>query len=192
MVDTPDPRPLYARALDQTGSIVAAVRPGQLASPTPCTEFDVRALLSHMVGGLKRVAHVGEGGNALDVLPVADGVPDDGWPDAFRQGGQRARAAWADDARLDAIVSVPWGQVPGRAALAGYVQEAVMHGWDLATATGQRTELDPELAEFALAFAHRALPPERRGGEVPFGPVVPAPDGAGPYARMAAWLGRTG
>lgn len=67
-----------------------------------------------------------------------------------------------------------------------------MHGWDLATATGQRTELDPELAEFALAFAHRALPPERRGGEVPFGPVVPAPDGAGPYARMAAWLGRTG
>lgn len=107
MVDTPDPRPLYARALDQTGSIVAAVHPGQLASPTPCTEFDVRALLSHMVGGLKRVAHVGEGGNALDVLPVADGVPDDGWPDAFRQGGQRTRAAWADDARLDAIVSVP-------------------------------------------------------------------------------------
>jgi uncharacterized protein (TIGR03086 family) len=68
---------------------------------------------------------------------------------------------------------VPWGQVPGRAALAGYVQEIVMHGWDLARATGQQTELAPELAEFALAFAHRALPPEPRGGELPSGPVRP-------------------
>jgi uncharacterized protein (TIGR03086 family) len=191
MVDTQDPRPLYARALDQTESIVEAVRLDQLGNPTPCTEYDVRTLLSHMVGGLKRIAYVGEGGNALDVVPVADGVPDDGWPDAFRQSGQRVRAAWADDATLDALATVPWGQVPGRAALAGYVQEVVMHGWDLATATGQQTELDPELAEFALVFAHQALPPEHRGPEVPFGPVTPAPDGAGPYAQLAAWLGRT-
>jgi uncharacterized protein (TIGR03086 family) len=187
----PDPRPIFTRALGQTESIIERVRPGQLGGPTPCTEYDVRTLLSHMVGAVNRIAHVGEGGNALDVVPRADGVTDDAWPDAFRQAGKRAQTAWADDARLDAAVSVPWGQVPGRAALAGYVQEVVMHGWDLATATGQQTELDPELAEFALAFAHRALPPEPRGGEIPFGPPKAAPDGAGPYARLAAWLGRT-
>jgi uncharacterized protein (TIGR03086 family) len=191
MTATPDPRPLYARALEQTGLIIDKVRPDQLSGPTACPDFDVRALLSHMVGGTNRIAHVGEGGNALDVVARADGVPDDGWPEAFGGAAARARAAWADDARLDALVSVPWGQVPGRGALTGYVQEVVMHGWDLASATGQETELDPELAEFALAFARRMLPPERRGDDTPFAPVVPAPAGAGLYAQLAAWLGRT-
>ena len=61
----PDPRPIHRRAISQTGAIVAAVEPGQLGLPTPCPEYDVRALLSHIVGGLNRVAVAGEGGNAL-------------------------------------------------------------------------------------------------------------------------------
>jgi uncharacterized protein (TIGR03086 family) len=181
---------MYARALDQTELIIEKVQPGQLGDPTPCTDFDVRSLLSHMVGGLNRAAIFGEGGDGLAVPARADAVPDDGWPDAFRQASVRAQAAWADDAKLDAMVNVPWGQVPGRGAVTGYVQEVLTHGWDLATATSQQTELDPELAEFALAFARRMLPAEPRGGQIPFGPVVAAPDGDGPYARLAGWLGR--
>ena len=92
--------------------------------------------------------------------------------------------------RLDALIEVPWGKVPGRIAVCGYVQEILTHGWDLARATGQATELDPELAVWVLAIARRILPAEPRGGGVPFGPVVPAPPGAGPYAQLAAWLGR--
>ncbi len=60
-----DPRPLHRRAMAQTESIVATVSPAQLALPSPCAEFDVRALLSHIVGGLNRIAIVGEGGDAL-------------------------------------------------------------------------------------------------------------------------------
>jgi uncharacterized protein (TIGR03086 family) len=192
MTSTPDPRDMYARALDQTQAIIEKIEPGQLGDPTPCTEYDVRSLLSHLVGALNRHATTGEGGDGLAVTPKADGGPDDGWPDAFRQASARTRVAWADDARLDAPVRVPWGEVPGRGALAGYVQEVVTHGWDLAKATGQPTELDPEPAEFALAFARRALPPEPRGGAaIPFGPVVAAPEGSGPYTQLAAWLGRT-
>ena len=188
----PDPRPLYARAVAQTQALVDHVQPGQLSGPTPCAEFDVRALLSHMVGGTNRVAHVGQGGDSRDVPARVDGVPDDGWPDAFRQAVERSQAAWSDDARLDELALVPWGKVPGRAALTGYIQEVLVHGWDLATATGQPVELDPELAEFALAFAHRALPPEPRGtAEIPFGPVVQPPPGAGPYTQLATYLGRT-
>jgi uncharacterized protein (TIGR03086 family) len=74
--------------------------------------------------------------------------------------------------------------------VSGYIQEVLTHGWDLAQATGQPTELDPELATWVLAVARRILPPEPRGGEVPFGPVIPAPPGAGPYTQLAAWLGR--
>jgi uncharacterized protein (TIGR03086 family) len=185
-----DPRPIHQRAMTQTEAIVAAVQPGQLTLPTPCPEYDVRALLSHIVGGLNRAAVIGEGGDALARPATAADVPDDGWPEAYRAAAQRARAAWADDAKLDAMVEVPWGKIPGRFALAGYIQEILTHGWDLAHATGQPAEGDPELALFALAGAKRVLPPETRGADIPFGPVVPVPPDAAPYAQLAAWLGR--
>ena len=190
MTDTMDPRPLHRRAIAQTEAVVAGVSPAQFGLPTPCSEYDVRALLSHIVGGLNRVAVVGEGGDALARPARADGVPDDGWPDAYRAAAARAVAAWTDDATLDALVEVPWGKIPGRFALAGYVQEILTHGWDLAKATAQQTERDPELAQWALAGARRILPPENRGGDIPFAPVVEVPPDAGPYAQLAAWLGR--
>jgi uncharacterized protein (TIGR03086 family) len=190
MTENIDPRPLHRRAIAQTGSIVAAVKPAQLGLPTPCPEYDVRALLSHIVGGLNRVAIMGEGGEALARPARVDGVPGDGWPAAYRAAAARAEAAWADDAKLDALVEVPWGKVPGRFALAGYIQEVLAHGWDLAKATAQPTEGDPELALWALANAKRILPPEPRGGDIPFGPIVEAPPEAAPYAELAAWLGR--
>jgi uncharacterized protein (TIGR03086 family) len=191
MTQTSDPRPLHARAMAQTATIIEKVQLSQLADPTPCTEYDVRELLSHMVGGVNRIALMGEGGDALAVAPRVDGVPDDGWAQVFDEASARARAAWADDAKLDQLVAVPWGKVPGRIALAGYIQEILVHGWDLATATGQPVEGDPELAGYALTFAERALPPEPRGGDIPFGPPIPAPPGAGPYTQLATYLGRT-
>jgi uncharacterized protein (TIGR03086 family) len=207
MTENQDPRPLYRRAVAQTGTAVAAVTPDQFALPTPCPEYDVRALLAHIVGGLTRTALVGEddpdalarpaaallspGETTPPSPPVAQGPPDDGWPDAYRAAAARAAAAWADDAKLDALVEVPWGKIPGRFALAGYVQEVLAHGWDLAKATGQPREGDPELALFALAGAKRILPPDIRGNDgVPFGPVVDVPADATPYTQLAAWLGR--
>ncbi len=185
-----DPRPAHARAIAQTESIVAAVGQDQLGLPTPCSEYDVRALLSHMVGGLTRIAVIGEGGDGLAVVPRADGVPDDGWLAAYRTVAARVLSAWADDARLDALVEVPWGKVPGRIAVNGYIQEILAHGWDLAKATGQPTEGDPELAVRVLAISRQILPAQSRGGEIPFGPVVEVEADAAPYARLAAWLGR--
>jgi uncharacterized protein (TIGR03086 family) len=186
-----DPREIHRRAMAQTEAIVVAVEPSQLGLPTPCAEYDVRALLSHMVGGLNRVAIVGEGGDALARPARADDVhDDDGWLAAYQAASRRARQAWSDDAKLDALVEVPWGKIPGRFAIAGYVQEILTHGWDLAQATGQPTERDPELALFALTGAKRILPPETRGDDIPFGPVIPVPPDAAPYAQLAAWLGR--
>jgi uncharacterized protein (TIGR03086 family) len=192
MTENMDPRPLHRRAVAQTETAVAAVSSSQLGLPTPCTEYDVRALLSHIIGGLTRAALVGEGDpDALARPAVAEGVPDDGWPDAYRTAANRVTAAWADDTKLDTLVEVPWGKVPGRFALAGYVQEILAHGWDLARATGQPTERDPELATWALATAKRILPPDIRGDVgVPFGPVVEVSPDAAPYAQLAAWLGR--
>jgi uncharacterized protein (TIGR03086 family) len=186
-----DPRPLHHRAMDQTGTIVAAVTPDQLTLPTPCDDYDVRALLSHIVGGLNRIAVAGEGGDSLAEPSHVDGVPDDGWVAVYAQAATRAGSAWADDAKLDTIFELPWGKIPGRFAVAGYLQEILTHGWDLAHATGQETERDPELAQFSLATAHRILPPEPRGGpRIPFGPPVEPSTDAGPYTQLAAYLGR--
>lgn len=190
MTNPSDPREYYARALAQTGSIVAAVRLEHLGNPTPCTEYDVRALLSHIVAGVRRAAVLGEGGDSMATSVWADGVSDDGWPAAYRAVGDRALAAWADGAMLDEMVTTAWGTVPGRGALSGYTMEALMHGWDLAISTGQQPELDPELAVWALGVAKRILPPEPRGGKIPFGPVVPVDADAEVYAQLAGWLGR--
>ena len=182
-----DPRVNFSRAVTQTESVIAAVRPDQAALPTPCTEWDVRTLVSHMAGGVRRIALIGEGADALSLPPFADLGHD--WAAAYRAAARRATAAWADDAKLDKLFTVPWGKVPGRVAVAGYIREVVAHGWDLAAATGQPTELDPELGAFALEVSRRSLPADARAG-IPFGEVTLAPAGAGVYAQLAAWLGR--
>lgn len=192
MTENIDPRPLHRRAIAQTEAVVAGVSPSQLGLPTPCPEYDVRALLAHIAGGLTRAARVGEGDpGALARPAIAEGVPGDAWPTAYRAAADRAIAAWADDTKLDTLFEVPWGKVPGRFVIAGYIQEILAHGWDLAKATGQETERDPELALFALAGAKRILPPGiRAAADIPFGPVVEVPADATPYAQLAAWLGR--
>ncbi|MFI6856121.1 TIGR03086 family metal-binding protein [Streptomyces sp. NPDC050416] len=188
---TNDPRPLFGRATEQAAQLIASVRAEQLDGPTPCTEFDVRTLLSHLTGGAHRVAVVAEGGDAVAVRPFAEGVPDGGWTAAYDEARTRAVKAWAgDDDLLDAVVRLPFGEMPGRAALSAYVLETVTHTWDLSEALGHPRALDPELAEFALTVARRMLPDEQRDGNTPFASARPAPEGADAYGRLAAWLGR--
>ncbi|MFF5474149.1 TIGR03086 family metal-binding protein [Streptomyces achromogenes] len=186
---TTDPRPLYARATAQAARLIRTVRPERLTAPTPCAEYDVRALLGHIVGGTRRIAVVGETGEGHGEPMTAPDVPDDGWAGAYDEVRERALKAWESDGRMASSVTVPWGEIPGRAALSAYVMEIVAHTWDLSEATGRPLALDPDLAEFALATARQALPEGPREGR-PFDAPVPAPEGAGAYERLAAWLGR--
>ncbi|GAA2064357.1 hypothetical protein GCM10009801_08910 [Streptomyces albiaxialis] len=211
VTDQQDPRPRLARATARFGALVERVRPGQLGRPTPCAEFDVQALVGHMVGVTRRIAHVGEGGAFADAPPSADDVRDGDWARAYREARERALAAWEDDAKLTEAVGVPWGTVPGSSALEGWTMEVVTHTWDLARALGLDGELEgepegtdgsdgagvggvgdagaAELGAFALERA-RTVPREGRGGPVPFGEVREAPEGADAHTRLAAWLGR--
>ncbi|MFE0463904.1 TIGR03086 family metal-binding protein [Kitasatospora sp. NPDC058965] len=185
-----DPRPLYTRTLDQLEKVFAAVTPADLDRPTPCTEFDLRALLGHVIGGIHRIAYIGEGGRALDLAPTVDRVDDGDWGGALDRARTRWTAAWADDAELARIVEVPWGEMPGAIALGGYVMEGVTHAWDAAQVVAPELVLDEELAEIALGMAHQALPAERSREGIPFGPVREVPAEAGAYLRLAGWLGR--
>ncbi|PSJ24771.1 TIGR03086 family protein [Streptosporangium nondiastaticum] len=185
-----DPRPLVERAVAQVAALIEAVPAERLGDPTPCADFDVRALLEHLVAGAHDAAQLGETGTVKRSAPPAD-VADDGWGRAYGAALARLTAAWADDEKLERPVTVEWGTFPGAVYLAsGVVLESVTHAWDLSQALGHQLPLDQELAGLVLGPAQRFLPAERRGDEVPFGPVRPAPEGADAYTRLAAWLGR--
>jgi uncharacterized protein (TIGR03086 family) len=98
---------------------------------------------------------------------------------------------WDDDARLTAPVTAPWGTVPGAVALWGYLNEALVHGFDLAVATGQPAEADPDVVRPVLAEVAEIIPAGFRGGPVPFAAVVEPADDAGLTERLANWSGRT-
>lgn len=186
MTKTSDPRPLYDRALTWVRGLAADLPP-DLSGPTPCAEFDVRALLGHILATVDRARVIGEGGDVFSCPIVVTGVDD--WAGALTSAAEKMQVPWQDDALLDREVTVPWGKVPGRAALWGYLNEALVHGWDLAVAIGADEEAEPDLAEAALAVAKQFIPAERGGGQIPFAPVVEPRQGAGPTERLANWSG---
>ncbi|MFI0356197.1 TIGR03086 family metal-binding protein [Actinomadura sp. 9N407] len=185
-----DPRSLFALAVGQAEQQIAAVRPDELSRRTPCADYDVRALAGHMVSVLHKVAGVGAGRDVSDVPDVIDDVDDTGWADAFGKARGEVEQVWSDDAMLDRMVTLPWATLPGRVALDAYTHEFTVHSWDLAYATGRLGDLDPDLAVRALDAFPRFAPPEARGEESQFGPVVAVPDDADVYTRLAAYLGR--
>jgi uncharacterized protein (TIGR03086 family) len=189
MTTNTDPRPHYRAALTWVRTLAEGVPADRFADLTPCAEWDVRGLLGHLVATVDRVRVIGEGGDPQTTPRVVEGIADDGWTDALGAAEDKMAAVWADDAVLDELVTVPWGRVPGRAAVWGYIREALVHGWDLAVATGQSPEADPVTAEAALAETKLVMPAEPRGGPIPFAaPVAPRP-GAGPTEQLANWCG---
>lgn len=186
-----DPREGYEAAADQMAALMASITPDRFGDPTPCTEWDVRALLEHVVDSTHRIAALGEKGSGARMEPEAAWrIADDGWVAAYAEARARFRDAWADDAKLGGTYHVPWGEVPGRGVVGAEIQETVMHAWDLARAVGATDRLDERLALAVLPLAQEILPPGRRGGVTPFEPVRPAPEDADGYVRLAAWLGR--
>ncbi|MFP5019530.1 TIGR03086 family metal-binding protein [Pseudonocardia phyllosphaerae] len=189
---TTDPRPLYFRALAWVSGLAAAVPDEHLADPTPCDEFDVRTLLAHLVTTVRRPASIAAGTDPMAHELVSADVLDDPAP-AYVAEAAALRDAFTGptgDALLDRVAQLPFGEVPGRAALWAFLNETLVHGWDLAVATGQGPEAEPDLAAAALEAARAYLPAERRGGPIPFGPVVEPAPGAGPTERLANWSGR--
>lgn len=191
MSDT-DPRAALTAALDQIDALVAGLRDDQATAATPCSDFDVAALVGHLRGVEDRVAHVLAGGHFAEVLSQrpSDGTVAD-WVAELRSLRARVDEVIADDEMLTREVSVPWGQAPAAAAIGGYVGELTVHAWDLARATGREDVLDPALAETALPIYHQILPTELpRGGDIPFGDVVDVPTDASAYDRLVAFTGR--
>jgi uncharacterized protein (TIGR03086 family) len=177
---------LYERALDQTGQIVARVRSDQLDLPTPCNEWDVRALLGHIIGGNWNTAQRAEG---KAVQPGRIDDFGDNPAEAYWQSAEAAKHAWREPGRLNQSYEMPMGILSGHAVLSVRLLEAVTHGWDLARATGQTPAYDDDVVQTAMAVAERTLSGERPPG-FPFAPAVEVANDLPAIDRLAAFMGR--
>lgn len=186
----PDPRPLLARARDTALSAVRGVTPAHLDAPTPCPDFPVRDLLGHVVTVLRRITVVARGGDVRSVPHVSRDVADGTWAAAAEQAAREQADAWADPALLARPLHLPFGTLPGAAALTVYTAELSTHTWDLAVATGQHPRWDDEAVALGLAAVRRALPPGPRGAQVPFADPVTVPGDAPLIEQLVAWQGR--
>jgi uncharacterized protein (TIGR03086 family) len=176
------------QALQSTLAILTKVQSDDLAAPTPCVSWDVRALVSHFVGTTRwwAAAIAGDDAAADADDPAADFVA------AYQQSIRIAVAAFAAEGALDKTVRLPFGEFSGVVLRDLAAIEQFTHGWDLARAIGYSADLDPELAAGLLSRARLAITESYRGpdGEAFFGPAGQAPAGAGPADQLAAFLGR--
>lgn len=167
--------------------VIAKVRPEQAELPTPCTAWDVRALICHLVDEVTRFAEstaTGRRGTGTGVV----GTVDDDWTAAFQRAADALLAAWRSPGALERTTRLPGGEVPATWTLGQHVTEIAMHTWGIAVATGQSIDLDPAVGAAALEWGHANLVPEIRGEHV--GPEVPVDDSAPLYDRLAAFGGR--
>jgi uncharacterized protein (TIGR03086 family) len=188
-----DRRPFLVRSYDLAAEVAAGVRPDQLATPTPCAQFHVAALVDHLVGAGWRAVALGRGEPPSGTGEFPHVALEDA-PAQLRKAGDEAGPAWAGDGTLTATTAMPWGETyTGATLVAMYLAEMTAHTWDLAAATGQLGSLDPALAGPALEGARAMLKPEYRdagGPGSPYGPEVEPPDGATAWEQLAAFTGR--
>ena len=176
------------QAIASTRAVLTGVSKEQLNDDTPCAAWKVSDLINHIVGGQYFFEACAQG------APPAGSETDFSATDfvsAFDEGARRSVAAFSADGVMDKTLSLPFGQMPGSAFLGIAATDTFTHGWDLAKATGQDTNLSPELAAQLLAGAKAFISPAFRSPEGnPFGLEQQAPAGASTADQLAAFLGR--
>ena len=180
----------YEQAIATAKSVLAGVKADQLPAETPCASWKVSELVNHVVGGQYYFSKLAKGEPTSDDTSTDFSAGD--FSATFAQGSALSLAAFKADGAMEKIMHLPFGDMPGSAFVGIAAIDTFVHAWDLARATGQNTDLNPELAAGLLVGARAGIAPEVRGadGVAPFGPEQTAPAGAGKADELAAFLGR--
>lgn len=165
---------VLSRALDQAADLMSTVPADKLSAATPCRDWDVAALVAHLVAAPRNFVTMARGGQPDWSAEPA--LPSD-WTAEFRTAADELLATWREAGESASPQGVDW-----------QTAEFAVHAWDLARATGRSTELDPRVAQRGLDFMSAALTPENRGEA--FGEPVPLPEDAPVYDRLVAFAGR--
>jgi uncharacterized protein (TIGR03086 family) len=173
-----DPVVMFERAATAAASMARTVCQEQRSAPTPCTEWDVAALLEHMAGGPA-------------YLVAAVGVPPDptrSWPDSsvVDQCLAALREPGALDRRCTSPAGFEWSVME---ATAGTAMDQLIHTWDLAVALDIDRTLDPDVCAAVVDMFLPDMPEVgRQAGFV--GPAVAVADGARAQDVLLGAMGR--
>ena len=182
---------LHARALDATGRIVAGIPADRWHADTPCEGWDVRALLNHVVAGNLWAAELGAGATIEGVGGRLDGDMLGADPvGSYAASAKAAAEVFRRPGALDAPCAVSYGPVPGSVYAGHRFLDVFIHGWDLAAATGQDTNLDPALMQACREVIAPQVEAFRAAGAL--GEEQPVPPDATDQQRFLAMLGRKG
>ena len=182
---------LHAQALDATGRIVRGIPADHWNSATPCAGWDAHALVNHLVSGNLWAAELAAGGTIEGAGSRLDGdLLGDDPAAAYAQSAAAAAEVFRRPGALDAPCAVSYGPIPGAVYAGHRFLDVLVHGWDLATASGQDYALDPQLMQACRQVIEPQLEAFRSAGAL--GPEVTVPADASAQTRFLALLGRTG
>ncbi len=182
-------RELFVGALEHFGTLVHQVPDDAWQAPTPCTEWDVRALVHHLVNeiswtvpllGGRSVADVGDSlsGDLLGDDPVA----------SWDATAARARAAVSVDGAMELVIHLSRRDVSGADYTFEVFNDLAIHGWDLARAIGADETIDPAFVAVIEERVGPAIAELKASGQ--YGDEIVPPDGADAQTRLLAMFGR--
>ncbi len=180
----------FQRAVTGFQKKVQAVGDHQWGSPTPCTEWNVHALVNHVVGELRWIPPLLAGRTIAEVGDQLAGdllgdEPQRAWSAAAHEAIEAARQPGA----MERTAHLSFGDRRADAYLSEVATDLVIHTWDLARGIGADDRLDPGL----IGFAHSTIRPQveawRAAGA--FAPAVAVPPGADPQTQFLALVGRS-
>jgi uncharacterized protein (TIGR03086 family) len=179
------------QAFATTRSVLANVKADQMNNDTPCASWKVKDVVNHIVAGSQWFGKSMDAGESQEDGLDADFSSQD-YLKLFDEGVKNSIAAFGKDGAMEKKVKLPFGEFPGIGFLSLATTDTFTHAWDLAKATGQSTDLDPQLAAELLAVSKANIPDQFRGedGKMPFGPKQEAPADASNADQLAAFLGR--
>jgi uncharacterized protein (TIGR03086 family) len=175
--------------------LVNGVRDDQLGDPTPCPDYTLGDLLQHVRGLAEAFTLAGlkeqpPGGSQPPPLGDASRLPPD-WRGETTEWLGRLVDAWSVDAAWDGSTWIAGFEAPASAVGVTAANELVVHGWDVARASGQEVVLDDSALAPAREFVAMMSGPgsdEARGDA--FGPALTAPPGASALEEVIAGNGR--
>jgi uncharacterized protein (TIGR03086 family) len=173
--------------------LVQAVTDDMLGRPTPCPDYTLGDLLDHVCGltvAFTAAARKEVGGDApTAVAPSGDAsrlAPD--WRERVVADLAELAAAWRDPAAWAGMTQAGGIDLPGDAAGVVALDELVIHGWDVARASGQPYAVDDASLELVHGFAAQVA--AEGGGDGLFGPAVPVAEDAPLLDRVVGLTGR--
>jgi uncharacterized protein (TIGR03086 family) len=182
----------HARALFGTGIISSRTDASQLGLPTPCEGWDVATLLNHIVAGNFWVEPLVAGQTIDEVGDRLDGdLLGSDHHTAFSDSAHAAATAFQGEGAMDVMVSVSYGPVPGSVYCGHRLIDVLVHGWDLAVATGQSDiyDLPDDLVEACWQVVEPQLADLEQSGA--YGKRLDVPAGASTMTKLLASMGRT-